>query len=478
MSGSKMKLGNYINGKWKDSLREEFLIVVDKYTQEPIAKLPMACESDIEEAIESSVKGFNELRSWSAGKRSEHLLKLYNALKNRKEETVNIIIQEAGKPRSYAEAEFKRCLATIENAVSEAKRFSGEMVPIDFDGGTGKTAFTKRFPIGPILCITPFNFPLNLVLHKVAPALAVGCSVIVKPAPQAPLSAILLANLLEEVGYPAGIANILNCNVPMAEKMVKDQRLSMVSFTGSEKVGWYIKSICGTKKIALELGGNAAVIVDKGTDLKTIAKTVANGAFLYSGQICISTQRIYVLESVFEEFKNHLIEEIKNLFMGDPRDSKTTVGPLIEKIHLKRIKEWVKEAQDEGAEVLIGGEVEDEDHNIFQPTLMTKTKSPMKVMDEEAFGPIAIIEKVESFDKAIEKVNASKFGLQAGIFTNDFKNVKKSHERLEVAGVIINDVPGFRIDSMPYGGIKMSGLGREGIKYAMEEMSEPRLLVY
>ncbi len=478
MSVDKMKLGNYINGKWKEEFTNDSLVVTNKYTQETIAKLPMASELDIEESIESSVKGFHEIRSWSAGKRSEYLAKLLAALKNRKEETVNIIIQEAGKPRSYAEAEFNRCLATIENAVSEAKRFSGEIVPIDFDAGVGKTAFTKRFPIGPILCITPFNFPLNLVLHKVAPALAVGCSVIVKPAPQAPLSALLLASLLDEVGYPAGVANFLNCNIPMAELMVKDERLAMVSFTGSEKIGWYIKSICGMKKIALELGGNAAVIVDEGTDLKTIAKTVANGAFLYSGQICISTQRIFVIDTIFEEFKDLLVEEVKKLHIGDPNDSKTTVGPLIEKIHVERIQKWVKEAQGQGAKVLIGGEIEDAEHNIFQPTLMTDTKSPMKVMDEEAFGPVAVIEKTSSFDQAIEKVNSSKFGLQVGVFTNNFENVKKSHERLEVAGVIINNVPGFRVDSMPYGGIKMSGLGREGIKYAMEEMSEPRLLVY
>lgn len=478
MSFNKVKFGNYINGKWTESIAAESLEVLNKFTQEPIAKLPLANETDIENAITSAKKGFLEIRSWSAGKRSEYLQKLWNALNDRSQEAIDIIISEAGKPRSYAESEVKRCLATIDSAISEAKRFSGEMVPIDFGAGEGKTAFTKRFPVGPILCITPFNFPLNLVLHKVAPALAVGCSVIVKPAPQAPLSALFLANLLDEVGYPAGVANFLCCDIPMAEKMVRDDRIAMVSFTGSEKVGWYLKSICGIKKVALELGGNAAVIIDEGTDLKAIAKSVANGAFLYAGQICISTQRIFALSSVFKDFQNVLIDEIKKLPVGDPKDAKTIVGPLIDKQHFDRITAWVDEAKASGATILCGGEIADKKHNIYAPTLLTKTRSPMKVVDEEAFGPIATLETASSFSEAIQKVNDSKFGLQAGVFTNNFEHVKMAHEQLEVGGVIINNVPGFRIDSMPYGGVKMSGLGREGIKYAMEEMTEPRLIVY
>lgn len=478
MKLDKIKFGNYINGKWDLEIKKEFLQVNDKFNQKPLAKLALASEKDIEKAISSSVKGFKELKSWSAGQRSEYLEKLRLALLNRFDEAVEIIIKEAGKPKSYAISEVKRCLATIERAVIEAKTFSGEMVPIDFDAGEGKTAFTKRFPVGPILCITPFNFPLNLVLHKVAPALACGCSVIVKPAPQAPLSALFLANLIDQVGYPDGAANFLNCSIPMAEKMVRDDRIAMLSFTGSEKVGWYIKSISGMKKVALELGGNAAVIIDADADLKSTAKSVANGAFLYAGQICISTQRIFVLESVFVEFKKNLIAEIKKLVVGDPKNKETAVGPLIDRLHLERISEWVKEAVDQGAKILVGGAVENEKQNIYKPTLLTQTKSPMKVCDEEVFGPVAIIESVKSFSEAVAKANDSKFGLQVGVFTNNFNHVKEAHNDLEVGGVIINSVPGFRIDSMPYGGIKMSGLGREGIKYAMEEMTEPRLIVY
>jgi len=478
MSKSQIQFGNYIDGKWLEKGNGEFLKVVDKYSQEPITQLPMATESDVEKAITSAQKGFDEIRTWSAGKRSAHLQRLWTAVKERRTEIVDLIVKEAGKPKSYAESEASRCLSTIEHAIVEAKRMTGEMVPIDFDAGEGKTAFTKRFPIGPILCITPFNFPLNLVLHKVAPALAVGCSVIVKPAPQSPLSALFLANLLEEAGYPAGVANFLVCSNSMAEKMVRDDRLSMISFTGSEKVGWHLKSICGMKKVALELGGNAAVIVDENTDLKAIAKTVANGAFLYAGQICISTQRIFALKSIFEDFKKFLTEEIKKLLVGDPKEKDTIVGPLIDQTHFERIQEWVKEAQDAGAEVLIGGEVHKTQHHTYLPTLLTNTKSPMKVVDEEAFGPIATLEIAASFEEAIDKVNDSKFGLQVGVFTDSLQNVQMAFEKLEVGGVMINSVPGFRIDNMPYGGIKMSGLGREGVRYAMEEMTEPRLLVY
>lgn len=478
MKNSKTIFGNYINGQWKEKQSGKSLSILDKYSGEVLTEVPQASEEDIEEAIASSLEGFSKLKSWSAGKRSDYLQKLWNALNNRSEEAIDIIVKEAGKPRSYAEVEVSRSLSTIAAAVSEAKRFTGEMVPMDYGAGEGKTAFTKRFPIGPVLCITPFNFPLNLVLHKVAPALAVGCSVIIKPAPQSPLSAIFLANLMEEVGYPPGVANFVNCEIPLAEKMVKDDRITMISFTGSEKVGWGIKNNCGRKKVALELGGNAPVIVDENTDLKAIAKTVANGAFLYAGQICISTQRILVLESIFSEFKNLLIEEVKKLVVGNPEEKNTIVGPLIDKQHFERMVQWVEEAVGSGAKILAGGEAFSSKHNIFQPTLLTQTHSPMKVVDEEAFGPVAVIESVKDFDEAITKVNQSKFGLQAGVFTNSLVNVKKSHELLEVGGVIINNVPGFRIDSMPYGGIKMSGLGREGIKYTMEEMTEPRLLVF
>jgi acyl-CoA reductase-like NAD-dependent aldehyde dehydrogenase len=473
-----LRTKNYINGKWQESTSSKEQIILDKYSSEEMARIALATEAQMEEAIAASVEAFDEIRRWSAGKRSEMLQKLVDLLIERKDDFVELLIHEAGKPRSYSEGEIARCITTLSTAVSETLRFGGEYVPLDFGAGSGKTAFTKRFPIGPIACITPFNFPLNLLLHKVAPALALGCPVVIKPAPQSPLCTLALAQLVEEAGYPAGVFNALVCDIPEAEKMVKDDRLKMLSFTGSDAVGWYLKSICGKKKVALELGGNASVIIDESTDINAVAPTVAVGAFLYAGQICISTQRIFVVETVYEDFKSALIEAVSKLKVGDPSDPEVLVGPVIDGGHLNRITDWVNEAVDSGAELLCGGKVHDEANNTYYPTLLSNAKSDMKVCSNEVFGPVAILEKVADFDEAIKKTNDSRYGLQVGVFTNSVENFKKAFEEIEVGGVIINNIPGFRIDSMPYGGIKDSGLGREGIKYAMEEMSEPKLLVY
>ena len=363
-------------------------------------------------------------------------------------------------------------------AAAEALTFKGEIIPIDFAAGTGKTAFTKPFPIGVVACVTPFNFPLNLVLHKVAPALAVGCSVVIKPAPQTPLSTIALTSLIETLNLPKGVFNVVNCDIPVAEKMVRDSRVAKLSFTGSEKVGWYLKSIVGRKRVTLELGGNAAVIIDESASLETAAKTTAIGAYLYAGQICISTQRIFVHQNVYKIFTDLLINEIENLKVGDPNDQETLVGPVIDNGHLNRVNDWVNEAVANGATVLTGGEIISEAHNIYAPTLLSNTNTTMKVNCAEVFGPIAIIDSFNDFDEAIALTNDSDYGLQVGVYTDSFVNVKKAHEELEVGGIIVNNIPGFRIDNMPYGGVKGSGFGREGIKYAMQEMTEERLIVY
>lgn len=473
-----LNTSNYINGKFYASGNEKTLPVFHKYSNEKIADLPLVTKDQMEEAISSSVDGFNLIRKWTAGKRSEFLLKLKVAFENKKDEFAELIAVEAGKPIGYANGEVARCIDTLNTAVREALTFSGEMVPIDYNNGEGKTAFTKRFPIGSIAAISPFNFPLNLALHKIAPALAAGCSITLKPAPQSPLTALAFAKLIHEVGYPAGVVNILMADIPEAELMVRDERFKFFSFTGSPQIGWYLKNICGKKKVALELGGNAAVIVDESANLMETAKLTAIGAFLYAGQICISTQRILVVESVFEEFKSLLTSEIKKLKAGDPLNPENSVGPIIDKTHLKRIADWVNEAKEMGAEVLVGGNIKDEKHNLFEPTLLTNTGKGMKVCDMEVFGPVATIEKATSFEDAIAQTNDSVFGLQAGVFTNRVDHMKYAHEELEVGGVMINNIPGFRIDSMPYGGVKDSGLGREGIKYTMEEITEPRLLVY
>ena len=474
----KYESNNFIANKWISKGNGEIQEVLDKYQGTVIGKVPQATEEQMEEAIEAAEKAFEITKNWSAGKKAEMMQKLYDKLKEQREKFINIIINEGGKPRSYATNEFDRSLTTLELGIIEAKRFGGEMIPMDWGAGEGKTAFTKRFPIGIIACITPFNFPLNLVMHKVAPALAVGCTTVIKPAPQAPMSCLAFAGLFEEVGYPAGVINVLTCEIPVAEKLVKDGRVAKLSFTGSDKVGWYLKSICGKKKVTLELGGNAAVIVDEDVDVESISDLVAKGAYLYAGQICISTQRIFVHAKVYDRFKTALITSIKNLKIGDAQDPDVLVGPVIDKGHLNRIKDWVTQAKEQGATILTGGRIKSEKHNIFEPTLITNTNGDMKVSAEEVFGPVATFEKGESFDELIEMNNRSKYGLQVGVFTNSLENFKKATEKLEVGGVIMNNIPGFRIDHMPYGGIKDSGMGREGLKYAMEEMTEGRLIVY
>lgn len=469
---------NYIAGKWEPKGTGEFQVILDKYQGTEIGKIPQASEEQMEAAIVAANEAFEITKKWSAGKRAEMMQKLYDKLKERKDEFINIIINEGGKPRSYATNEVDRSLTTLRLAVEEATRFGGEVVPMDWGAGEGKTAFTKRFPIGVIACITPFNFPLNLVMHKVAPALATGCTTIIKPAPQAPMSCLAFAALMEEVGYPAGAINVLVCDIPVAEKLVKDERVAKLSFTGSDKVGWYLKSICGKKKVTLELGGNASVIVDEDVNVESITDLVAKGAYLYAGQICISTQRIFVHAKVFDRFQSAFIASIQKLKVGDVQDNEVLVGPVIDKGHLNRINDWVQEAKQKGAQVILGGAVLSDQHNIYEPTLITNSNSSMKVAAEEVFGPVAVFEKANSFEEAIKMTNDSKYGLQVGVFTNSLKNFKYATEELEVGGVIMNNIPGFRIDHMPYGGVKDSGLGREGIKYAMEEMTEGRLIVY
>lgn len=469
---------NFVNNQWLSKGTGEYLSVLDKYTGEEIGKLPMATESQMEEAIVGAKNAFETTKRWSAGKRAEMMQKLYDKLAENRKLFIDLVINEGGKPRSYATNEIDRCLTTLRLAYEEATRFDGEVVPMDFAAGEGKTAFTKRHPIGVIACITPFNFPLNLVMHKVAPALAVGCTVVIKPAPQAPMSCLAFAQLMQEVGYPAGVINVLSCDIPVAEKLVRDNRVAKLSFTGSDKVGWYLKSICGKKKVTLELGGNAAVIVDEDTDVKSITDLVAKGAYLYAGQICISTQRIFVHEKVYDEFTANLIESIKKLPVGNPQENDTLVGPVIDNGHLNRIHRWVQEAVDQGAKLLCGGEIISESNNLYAPTLITDTQENMKVSCEEVFGPVAVLEKFSSFEEAIAMNNNSKFGLQVGVFTNNMNHFKLAMNELEVGGVMMNNIPGFRIDNMPYGGVKDSGLGREGLTYAMEEMTEGRLIIF
>jgi glyceraldehyde-3-phosphate dehydrogenase (NADP+) len=468
-----------INGNLVFGKHEKSLTVSDKYSGASLADIPLISAEQMEEALQSATQASAALRKMSAGAKSKGLQALADLLRKDAEAYAQLIAAEAGKPIGYARNEIARCLVTLETAVGEALRFSGEVVPIDYNNGEGKTAFTKRFPVGPIACISPFNFPLNLALHKIAPALAVGCPVVLKPAPQAPLTTLAFAALAHQTGlWPAGALNIFMADIPEAEKMVRDERVKMLSFTGSPQIGWHLKNIAGKKKIALELGGNAAVIVDEDAPLESTANMVATGAFLYAGQICISTQRIYVHARIFDAFSQILAQKVNALKVGDPRDETVTVGPIIDKGHMQRISDWIDEALAGGARVLAGGKIIDAHQALYAPTLLTNTQPHMKVCAQEAFGPVAILEKVENFEEAISRTNNSVFGLQAGVFTNRIDHMRMAHEMLEVGGVLINNIPGFRMDSMPYGGVKESGLGREGIRYAMEEMTEPRLLIY
>lgn len=469
---------NFIANRWRTEGSGEFLEVFHKYHGKQIGKIPQATEAQMEEAIQAAVKAFEVCKKWTAGKRSSMMQDLLVKIEANRDQFVQLIINEGGKPRSYASAEVERAITTLKYGMEEARRIGGEVVPIDFDNGEGKTAFTKRFPIGVVASITPFNFPLNLVMHKLAPVLATGCTTVIKPAPQAPMSCLFLAELMKEVGYPEGVINVLCCDIPVAEKLVKDDRIAKLSFTGSDKVGWYLKSICGKKKVTLELGGNAAVLVDEDAEIDQLVDRIAIGAYLYAGQICISTQRIFVHQKLFQSFKIKLSAAIENLVVGDPNESNNQVGPLIDEGHLDRIDDWVKEALDQGAECLAGGKIVSREHHLYAPTLLTSTKPDMKVCAEEAFGPIAVLESVNSFEDGLAAINHSKYGLQAGIFTNRFEHFQKAFEVLEVGGLMMNDIPGFRIDNMPYGGVKDSGIGREGLKYAIEEMTEPKLLVF
>lgn len=452
--------------------------VTDKWSGEVIAKVAQVSDAQLETALAKAHACEKRLAHVSRGRREAWLRELYKRLEAKSAEFTKLLSQEAGKPLSYAKAEIDRCLATLRFASEEARRLEGEKVSVDFGAGAGKSAFTDRFPVGTVAGISPFNFPLNLALHKLGPAIASGCPIILKPSPFAPTVLFKFAELFEGLDMPEGSVSIIMTSDEQAARLSSDERVKLISFTGSPKVGWSIKEKAGKKKVLLELGGNAPVIIDESADLVDAAKKVAVGAFLYSGQICISTQRVYVTESIFEDFKKRVLDETSKLVVGDPANEKTQVGPMIAKVHLERVSNWVNEAKANGATVLCGGEVLSAKNNLYAPTWLTNVKDSDKVVCEEVFGPVAILESVTDFEMALKKSNATRYGLQAGVFTNRLDHMKLAFRDLDYAGVMINNVPGFRVDSMPYGGIKDSGFGREGLKYAIEEFTESKLLVF
>lgn len=454
------------------------LEVKDKYHQTSLKTLSFESHEEVIRKLVRAKSCFEKERHSSAEVRHERLMALYYIIQERGSEMVDLIVKEAGKPRTYAKGEVERTLVTLKFAADEALRFTGETIPMDYGVGKGKTALTERFPLGVCLGIAPFNFPLNLAMHKLAPAIASGNTILIKPSPYTPLSLLKLEEWCHECGWPEGLFQVVICDNEVSEMLVTNDDIKLLSFTGSPQVGWMLKSKAGKKKVVLELGGNAGVIIDETVDLMKAARIITQGAFLYSGQICISTQRIYCTKGVKDKLAPLIAQLAEKLTWGDPNLEKVTVGPLIDEVHLKRIEGWVKEAVDRGAKILAGGKVLDKDHHIYAPTVLEQTKPDMKVVCEEIFGPVVIIEEVETFKDALDALNDSKFGLQAGVFTERIDRMKEAFKTLEVGGIIMNNIPGFRVDSMPYGGIKDSGLGREGIRYAMEDMSEPRLLVF
>ena len=462
-----------VNGEWKPGTLTAR--VTNPFNGQLIAEVCQAGEADAEEATASSAAAAPVMGRLASHARYNILQEIAALLYKRRDEFAQTITAEAGKPIADAKREVGRAVQTFTIAAEEAKRIPGEVVPLDWTPTTESfLGMLRRFPIGPILGITPFNFPLNLVAHKVAPALAAGNSILIKPAPQAPLTALLLGEVALAAGLPPGGLNVLPCDNAIAERLVVDPRFKLLSFTGSAAVGWMLKAKCGKKKVTLELGGNAGVIIEPDADLDLAAQRCAAGGFGYAGQTCISVQRILVHHSVADAFSTKLLLQVARVKAGDPADETTVVGPLIDQTATQRVEGWIEEAVAQGARVLLGGKRRG---SVLEATVLTNVKPDMKVSCQEVFGPVVTVSSYRQLSDAIAVLNASDYGLQAGIFTQDINKVFHAFRHLEVGAVVANEIPTFRADHMPYGGVKDSGLGREGVRAAIEDMTEPRLLV-
>ena len=465
--------GFLVDGKWVED--GDVIDIKAPYDGAIVGRVFQGRRPHAEAAIAAAVKAFGTTRRLPAFERQRVLRRVAEGIAKRKEEFSRTLCQEAGKPIKAARTEVERAIFTFSVAAEESTRIYGEYLPLDWQEYTaGRWGIVKRFPLGPIAGITPFNFPLNLVAHKVAPAIAAGCPMVLKPAPQTPLSSLLMAELVQQAGWPDGGLNVVPLSNDDAGQLVTDDRIKMISFTGSAAVGWQIKKNSGKKKVILELGGNAGVIIHNDADIEYAAERCVAGAFGYAGQTCISVQRILVQQSVYGKFTDLFLAGVKSLQTGDPLDESTDVGPLIRETDAQRTADWIHEAMRGGARVLCGG---NRKGSIVEPTVLTGTKPEMKVNCQEIFGPVVTVEPYAEFDEALRQINSSAYGLQAGLFTRDAKRMFQAFEELEVGGLLAGDVPTFRIDHMPYGGVKDSGIGREGLRYAIEEMTEPKLMV-
>lgn len=471
------ELGEYgalVNGQWLKT--GDAIEVRSPYDDALVAVVHRAGPKEIEAAIAAAVDAFAVTRKMPSWQRAEILEKISGGIAARREEFARTIALEAGKPIKTARAEVDRAIFTFKVAAEEAKRIYGEIVPLDWmPGMEGRVAHIQRVPLGPVSGISPFNFPLNLVAHKVAPALAAACPIVIRPASQTPVSALKLGELLLEAGWPEGGYAVIPSTTQAAVPLVEDDRLKKLTFTGSPAVGWALKARAGKKRVTLELGGNAGNIIHKDADAAYAAGRVTMGGFSYAGQSCISVQRVYAHTDIYEGFVDELVPKVKALKVGNPLDEATDVGPLIDRGAIERIETWVREAVERGAEVLAGGE---RDGNLWQPTVLAAIEEDMRVSCEEVFAPLVGLYRYTDIHQAIKAVDTSDFGLQAGLFTNNLDVIQAAFDGINVGGLMVNDVSTFRVDHMPYGGVKASGQGREGLRYAIEEMTEMKLLTF
>ena len=462
-----------IDGQWTGN--GSALEIKNKYNGETVGVLPTASREDLDLALDAAERAEDVMADMPAHKRADILLKTAGLLRERSDDLARTIAAEAGKALKFARAEVDRAISTFTIAAEEAKRLHGETIPLDaVPAGEGYFGFWTRRPVGVIAAISPFNFPLNLVAHKVAPALASGNTLVLKPATTTPLAAVKLCQILVEAGLPAGAINlVVGSGGTVGEWLITDPRVDKITFTGSPDVGRHILSVAGIKKVTLEPGNTSPVVVAPDADLDFVARRCAVGAFYNSGQVCISVQRIYSEKGVYEPFSEKFVRETEAMVVGDPLDERVDVGPMIDAKEVDRIEGWVNEAQGSGAQVLTGGK---RDGTVYYPTVLTGVNDDMKVVTEEAFAPVASIISSDDFETALQQANHTKFGLQVGVFTKDIDRVFKAVKRLNFGGVIINDTPNFRADHMPYGGNRQSGLGREGVRFAMEEMTNIQLV--
>jgi acyl-CoA reductase-like NAD-dependent aldehyde dehydrogenase len=456
--------------------RGETFDVASPYDGRVVARVGVPSDAEVEEAVAAAADTFEqESRNLPVHARAEALMHISQRLQERGDEVAETIAREGGKPLKWSKVEATRAVSTFRWAAETLRHMDGELLRLDTDPALGsRLGLVRRFPYGPVLGISPFNFPVNLVAHKMAPALAVGAPIVLKPASATPLGALLLGELFSETELPPGMLSVLPVSSEVAERMVKDRRFKKVSFTGSSPVGWKIKGLDPRKHATLELGGNAGVLVHSDADLDHAADRVAFGGYYQAGQSCIAVQRIFVHAPVYDDFVTRLVKQVEALKVGDPMDPETEVGPVIDGSALDKVQGMVDEAVSQGAEVLVGGERDDP---FYRPTVLGNVRQDMDVCREEIFGPVTTVDRYETWEEGIDKVNGTAFGLQAGVFTRDIERAMLAHREIRAGGVIVNDVSAFRADQMPYGGSKESGYGREGLRYAMEEMTEPRIMV-